>query len=160
MATANPQIDYVAELLSVTKTYRAVSPQARYNTIRQRLDQAEIGATKLVSIVSAVEGLARSVAVHNKAPNESSVVSLYASYCSRAPTTLVEEVFKFYRAGSPSTYFKDDTWPLFRHAVNYRNLVVHECTYLGQDKYPSLIDASFGVLESVATLAGLRAQRT
>jgi hypothetical protein len=160
MSTSNPTVDYVAELLALTKVYRAVSPQVRYNTIRQRLAVPEIGATKLISVVSAVEGLARSIAVHNKAPRPAAAVTLYASYCSRAPTTIVEEVFKFYRVASPSTYFTDDTWSLFRHAVNYRNLVVHECTYLGQDKYPLLIDASLEVLDSLATLAGLRAKRT
>jgi hypothetical protein len=49
---------------------------------------------------------------------------------------------------------------LFGYAVDYRNLLAHECTYLGLDKFPSLIEACEAVLEKLARLGGLNAKRT
>jgi hypothetical protein len=156
MVVASPDSDFVVKLINLTRAYRTVSPQFRYNTIRKRLAQEEIGATKLITVVSAVEGLARSIAVHNKVSTEALVADLYLKYRNRSPVALVEEVFKFYCAGSPSNYFQDDTWKYFRHAVDYRNLVVHECTYLGQDNYLPLIEATFNILDALVKLADLK----
>jgi hypothetical protein len=156
MVVASPDSDFVDKLINLTRAYRTVSPQFRYNTIRKRLAQEEIGATKLITVVSAVEGLARSIAVHNKAATEALVAALYLKYRYRSPVALVEEVFKFYCADPPPVYFQDDTWKHFRHAVDYRNLVVHECTYLGQDNYLPLIGAAFKILEVLVKLAALK----
>ena len=156
MTIANPTVDYVADLLVLRQTYLSGSPQARYNVIQQRLQQTEIGPTRLVTVVSAVEGLARSIAMTRRAGKMSTPHDLYSSYKDRAANTLVEEVLVLHGQSKPSEYFSEDTWALFRHAVNYRNLIAHECTYLGQDKYPSLIAASEEVLYAIVKLANLR----
>lgn len=155
MPVANPTVEYVAELLQLRETYATVPPQSRYNVILKRLEAKEIGPSRLVTVVSAVEALARSIIVHRQCPNKTEALGVYAAQKDKAATTLVEEVLKSYGKSPASAYFSEDTWPLFRHAVNYRNLVVHECTYLGQDKYPSLISASLDVLNALASLSGL-----
>lgn len=43
----------------------------------------------------------------------------------------------------------------FLLAVEFRNLVVHDATYLGGDKFPELIRACAEVLFALATLSGL-----
>ena len=159
MTVANPTVDYVADLLTLRKTYLSSSPQARYNVIQKRLQQNEIGPTRLVTLVSAVEGLARSIAMSCRAAKMSAPRDLYSSYKDRAANTLVEEVLEMHGHSKPSEYFSEDTWVLFRHAVNYRNLIAHECTYLGQDKYPSLIAASEEVLHAIVKLANLRTRQ-
>ena len=68
----------------------------------------------------------------------------------------MKEVLNRHGHLDPQTYFKEDTWSLFLSAVGFRNLIVHECTYLGQDKYPSLIQASEDILTSLIILGGLR----
>ena len=155
MSIVNPTIDYVAELHRLRETYATVPPQSRYNVILKRLEAEEIGPTRLITVVSAVEALARSIVVHRHRPNNTEALRVYAVQKDKAATTLIEEVLKSYGMGPASTHFSEDTWPLFRHAVNYRNLVVHECTYLGQDKYPSLISASYEVLDELASISGL-----
>jgi hypothetical protein len=63
MTRLNPQVDYAAELQSLRDTYVCGPPQARLTTIRQRLDRDDSGAARLVTAVSAVEALARSLAM-------------------------------------------------------------------------------------------------
>jgi hypothetical protein len=84
---------------------------------------------------------------------------LYRKYKHRDPVPLVEEVLRVHQHSDPSAYFAGDTWTLFKHAVEFRNLVVHECTYLGQDKYPSLIEAAEEVLAALVKLGRLREPR-
>jgi hypothetical protein len=139
MAFANPHVDYAAELRGLRETYAYAFPQSRLNVIHERLRPDEIGPARLVTVVSAVEALARSLAIHARARSKREVAELYAKYKHRAPVSLVEEVLHAHRHPDPSAYFAEDTWVLFKHAVEFRNLIVHECTYLGQDKYPSLI---------------------
>lgn len=64
-------------------------------------------------------------------------------------------MLKLHKFDDPAVYFIGDTWQLFGHAVEFRNLVVHESTYLGQDKYPSLVEASEKVLSALIKLGGL-----
>lgn len=59
-----------------------------------------------------------------------------------------------YLRGAPSGL------PFQLDAVDYRNLLAHECTYLGLDKFPSLIDGCEEILEKLVELAGLVAKRT
>lgn len=154
MALANPYINYVDELKNLRDVYVSVPPRARLNVIRRRLAQPEIGPTRLVTIVSAVEALARSIAVHARNTAEAEIGSTYATYRYKDPKMLVAEALKLHNFGDPAVYFISDTWLLFGYAVDFRNLVVHECTYLGQDKYPSLIEASEEVLSAMIKLVG------
>lgn len=156
MTYANPTLDYATELSDLRSLYVSVHPQSRLNVIRQRLAKSEIGPTRLVTIVSAVEALARSLAVHASVKQGLEIASVYDSYRYEKPEALVKEVLNRYGDIEPQTYFKEDTWSLFLSAVGFRNLIVHECTYLGQDKYPSLIQASEDILTSLIILGGLR----
>ncbi len=56
---------------------------------------------------------------------------------------------------SPSDFFGLDTWRKFGYAVSYRKMLVHDCTYLGQDKYPNLHQACQQVLQELSGLADL-----
>lgn len=154
MALANPCINYVDELNNLRDVYVSVPPRARLNVIRRRLAQPEIGPTRLVTIVSAVEALARSIAVRARNIDGTEISIIYATYRYKDPKVLVAEVLKLHDFSEPAIYFMSDTWLLFGHAVDFRNLVVHECTYLGQDKYPSLIEASEEVLSAMIELVG------
>src|SRR5690348_12822730 len=51
---------------------------------------------------------------------------------------------------SPSDFFGEDTWRKFGYAVSFRNMLVHECTYLGQDKFPHLSQACQCVLQRLS----------
>lgn len=79
MSSANPTVEYASELLQLRKTYAAVPPQSRYNVILKRLEAEEIGPTRLVTIVSGVEALARSIIVHKDRQNKTEVLLVYTA---------------------------------------------------------------------------------
>lgn len=160
MAHAAHGIDYVAELLKIRDTYAILTPRQRLSVIRQRLDDHHFGPNRLVTSVSAVEALARSLAMHHCARSKADLKKLYSKYRDRLPKTLVAEYLKARGIGDPTSFFGEDNWKLFGYAVEYRNLVAHECTYLGLDKFPSLIEACEAVLEKLSQLGGLGAKRT
>lgn len=155
MVLANASVDYVAERLKLRSIYVNSHPKQRLVVIRQRLAQPEIGATKLVTAVSAVEALARSLVVHSSTKSPADIDRIYSKVRNRAPEALVQDVFNTFQKGAAADHFHEDTWPLFCEAVNFRNQVVHECTYLGQDKYPSLVAATLEVLEELVSIGAL-----
>ena len=158
MASVNPSVDYKSELASIRETYVLSTPQARLNVIKRRLNELEIGAVKLVTIVSGIEALVRSLIVHLKAQNKTEIQQAYEKHRNQKPELLVEEYLKHYGYNDCSSFYQDDTWILFQYAVNFRNLIVHECTYLGRDKYSSLISACEEVLDSLVKLGKLTAR--
>ena len=155
MVQARSDIDYVEELLQLRDVYVNVHPQARLGVIRKRLAANEIGPAKLITVVSAVEALARSLMLHRACSRDESPASVYPRFKPKEADQLVEQFLATANIQDPARHFAEDTWQLFRYAVNYRNLLVHECTYLGQDKYPSLIAACDEVLDSLVHLGGL-----
>jgi hypothetical protein len=80
----------------------------------------------------------------------------YETYQRASPVTLVEQVLRLHKVPDPSTHFAEDTWLLFKYSVEFRHFIVHECTYLGQDKSPSLHQATEEVLRELKKLGGLR----
>ena len=156
MVRAAAGIDYVAELLSIRDNYVTATPRQRLSIIRQRLEDHHFGPNRLVTAVSAVEALARTLAMHHKAKTRSQLKSLYGRYKDRSPKTLVQEYLAAQGVTDPTAFFQEDTWRLFGYAVEYRNLLAHECTYLGLDKFPTLIEACEEVLNALAKLGKVR----
>jgi hypothetical protein len=157
---AVPGIDYVAELATIRANYVTATPRQRLAVIRQRLDDTHFGPNRLVTAVSAVEALARSLSMHAKAKSKAELSMLYPKYRDRSPKALVREYLELNGVGDPKAFFAEDTWLLFGYAVEYRNLLAHECTYLGLAKFPSLIDACSEVLARLAKLGRVREPRT
>jgi hypothetical protein len=160
MIWAAKDIDYVAELLSVRSTYVGMSARQRLAIIRLRLADHHFGANRLVTSVSAVEALARSLAMGLKAKSKAELGAIYSKYKDRAPKTLVAEYFAARGVTNLSGHLGQDTWRLFGYAVDYRNMLAHECTYLGQDKFPSLIEACEEVLSALVKLGRVPEPRT
>jgi hypothetical protein len=145
------------ELEELRKTHATSRPAARLGVIRQRLARAEtdVGPTRLVTAVSAVEALARSLVVHAPGRPASTAHFRYQQVRLKPPLDRVEEALRLYGAAPAVELYGGETWQFFELAHKYRNLVVHECTYLGQDKYPVLISASHRVLEGLVEAGGL-----
>ncbi|MDB5947632.1 MAG: hypothetical protein JWQ33_2658 [Ramlibacter sp.] len=151
------ELNLTQELAHLRTTYAVSSPAARLRVIKQRLTraEAEAGPSRLVTVVSAVEALARSLVVHSSGRPANTAAMRYTQVRHAGPVELVEEVLRLRGAPAAATYFAGETWTLFELANQYRNLVVHECTYLGHDRYPALISAAEGVFHSLVELAGL-----
>jgi hypothetical protein len=147
--------DYLAELESIRSAYISSMPKQRLNVISQRLQNPTHGPNLLVTHVSALEALARSLAMNAKASTKAKLVSIYPKYRDREAKSLVIEYLASQGHPKPSEFFGPDIWRKFGYAVSYRNMLVHECTYLGQDKYPYLIEACQVVQDKLCILAKL-----
>jgi hypothetical protein len=160
MTRAAKGVDYEAELLSIRENYVCATPRQRLSVIRQRLEDHHFGPNRLVTAVSAVEALARALAMNHRCKSKTELNKLYPQYRNRPPKPLVKEYLLAKGISDPDTYFGEDTWRLFGYAIDYRNLLAHECTYLGLDKFPSLIDACNEILDSLAKLGRVREKQT
>jgi hypothetical protein len=139
------------------RAYATAAPAARLRVIKQRLASAhgEMGSARLVTVVSAVEALARSLVVHAAGRPPSTAEMRHRQFRNSGPVELVQEVLRLRGAGSGLQHFERDEWELFEAATLYRDLIVHECTFIGQDRLPHLIAASEAVLRGLVELAGL-----
>lgn len=110
----------------------------------------------LVTRVSGIEALARSLVMNTKAKTKEELRQVYGRYRSREAYTLVEEYLKIKGKDKPTVVFGEANWKLFKLAVNYRNLLAHECTYLANYKFAPLEDACLQVLQKLASIAKLK----
>lgn len=160
MARLAHDIDYIALLHKLRDSYIRAYPRQRLHVIRQRLEDRHFGPNRLVTTVSAVEAYARSLALHRRAKTRADLTNLYPKYRDTPPKALVAEYLKGRGIDDPTSFFGEDNWKLFGYAVEYRNLLTHECTYLGLDVFPSLIDACEAVLDKLADPASFHEKRT
>ena len=139
------------------RAYATATPAARLRVIKQRLAGAhgEPGSTRMVTMVSAVEALARSLVVHSAGRPASTAEMRHRQFRTSGPVELVEEVLRLRAAPRGEAHFGRDTWELFEVAARYRDLIVHECTHVGPDRHPYLIAACDTVLRNLIELAGL-----
>jgi hypothetical protein len=155
MARARPDIDYEKTLLDLREDYVAATPGQRLHVIRLRLEDHHFGPNRLVTAVSAVEALARCLLIEREAKVKADRAKIYPKYKRCTPQTLGRAYLKNRGIADPGAFFEEDNWRLFGYAVEYRHLLVHECTYLGQDKFPSLIAACTAILEKLVNLGGV-----
>jgi hypothetical protein len=149
-------VDYEGDLAAVRAGYITLSPAQRMKIIGDRIaDDRYNGPNKLVTMVSAVEGFSRGLVVQHSVSTRERMHRRYGKFRFCGPDFLVEKSLKLYGQSAASGYFGQDTWTLFLLAVEFRNLVVHDATYLGGDKFPELIPACTEVLFALATLSGV-----
>ena len=145
------------ELEQLRKTYATGRPAARLAAIRQRLSRAasEGSAARIVTAVSAVETLARSLVVHAPGRPASSAHFRYQQVRSHTPLELVEEALRLHGAAVAMQQYGEETWQLFELAQQYRDLVIHECAHPAQEHHAALIAACQRVLEGLVVAGGL-----
>lgn len=149
-------MDYKKHLIELREAYVKASPQMRLNVALQRIKNPTCGANQIIQIVSAVEGFARSLAVHrNNLITGEEIDAAYKKLKSKGPKQIIEyicEIEKLNRAD----LFPEEQWELFEYAIKYRNLLIHECTFLGQDKFPQLIDSTLYIFEKLREIYKLK----
>jgi hypothetical protein len=147
--------EFRAELAAIRRSYVEATPKQRLSIAKQRIRYPEHGPNVLVANVSAVEGFARCLAMHCHAKTKAELSVLYPKYRFKSAEELIGEYLSARGLGEPRAFFGGDAWELFQVAVEFRNLLAHECTYLGQDKSPALVDACQSVLSALAESHGL-----
>jgi hypothetical protein len=146
-----------SHLAELRRAYVEALPKQRLSVAVQRIKNPHHDPNLLIAYVSAIEGFARSLCIHQRGRTKEELSAAYKEYERRGPQSLVGEYWAAKALPSPRERFGADTWELFTYAVEYRNLLAHECTYLGQDRSPGLIDACRKVLQTLANDAGLSA---
>ncbi|MGZ5179710.1 MAG: hypothetical protein ACXWC6_03190 [Ramlibacter sp.] len=144
-------------LIQLRRVYAQSKPAVRLAAIRLRLASAkeDSGPTRLITTVSAVEALARSLVVHAPGRPASTAHFRYQQVRQKTALELVEEVLRLYGAKPAADHFGEETYRCFALADQYRDLVVHECTYPGHEKSQQLIEACERVLDGMVSTAGL-----
>jgi hypothetical protein len=147
--------EYDEHLELLRRLYVEATPRQRLHIAEQRIQNPEHGPNQLVTSVAAVEGFARSLAMHCHANSQAALSEIYPKFRFKGPEELIEEFLKGSNRGAPASFFDAEDWRLFKYAVRYRNVLAHECTYLGQDTFPELVSACYRVLSALATTQGL-----
>ena len=156
VAVSSDAIPELAErLLRLRDQYITATPSQRLAKARQRIGNVHSYPNQLVTHVSAVEGFARTLLMHERARTKEELRAIYPKYKNREAHTLVAEYLAAKGCPDPAACIGTDEWQQFRHAVNYRNLLVHECTYLGLEKFDLLVNGCNAVLTKLAHLSGL-----
>jgi hypothetical protein len=149
--------DIEKHIVDLRRDYVEAFPRQRLRVAKQRINNPHHDPNRLIAYVSAIEGFARSLCLHQRGRTKEELSALYPEYERRGPQALIGEYLTAKNLGAPRDHFGADTWKLFGYAVDYRNLLAHECTYLGQDRSPQLIEACRNVLQTLARDEGLNA---
>lgn len=149
-------MNYREHLEALRKDYIEATPSQRVHVASQRINNPDHGPNLIVAYVSAIEGFARSLAMHQEGHTKSELSAIYPKYRNMSAEKLIELYLQKKINLAPHAYFGNEIWEKVGFAIGYRNLLAHECTYLGQDKYPDLIDACKQVLKKLITLEGLQ----
>ena len=125
----------------------------------ERLRHPSAYPNLLVSRIAGIEALARSLMMHTEATTKNDLRNIYKKYRYRKTHTLVADYCR-YRSKEPADYFGPREWRLFKLAVQYRNLLIHECTFLGHQKFTPLEDACATVFQKLVSLARIKLKAT
>ena len=153
--SAKSDTEYEQHLADLRRLYVESTPRQRLHLATQRIQNPEHGPNRLVTSVAAVEGFARSLAMHCHATSKTNLSEIYPRFRFKGPEELIEEFLRFGNRGAPNDFFASGDWRLFKFAVQYRNVLTHECTYLGQDTFPELIFACYRVLSALSATQNL-----
>lgn len=131
------------------------TPRQRLKVALDRLSFPDHEPNLLITRVSSVEALARSLLVHHVASRGEPISIVYERYRLINPEKLLENYLSATVKKSPCEYFGNECWKSFQDAVQYRHLLVHECTYIDPAVARPLIDSCRNILLEIAKLAQL-----
>jgi hypothetical protein len=131
----------------------------RYSVAMQRIDNPSLGPSLLVNVVSALEGFARAVAMRVLVGKGVSLEQAYRCLKHLGALELIaDHVCPAYKI-TPEEAFGPHVWSQLPQAIKFRNLLIHEATYLNGNTCKRLIAASRHTLEELAELSGVAGRR-
>lgn len=147
---------YEEHLKNLRKLYYEAFSEQRLHVGKQRIENPDHRLNQIVTYVSAIEGLLRSLVLWDETAAGKSSQKTYEKYEHYG----FKKLFSIYleqRSTQSKDIITDDIYRLVEYAVKYRSLILaHECTNLGQDKYLDLIDACETFLHNLAKHAGIK----
>jgi hypothetical protein len=134
--------------------YIRANPRQRYRVALDRIEGPELGPSLFVNVMSALEGFARTVAVHAQVEKGEPVEAAYSRLRNVGPIQLIaDHICPAYRM-TPAELFAAADWASLPDAVKFRNLLVHEATFLNGGTSRALIEAARRILDRLAKLSG------
>jgi hypothetical protein len=147
-------MNYEQHLKQLRKLYYESFPRQRVHIAKQRIRNPAHGPNLIVTYVSAIEGVLRSLVVWKETTSDRPKPETYERYKNYG----VNKRYKRYLAQcniETEKIIAPEKYRLVGYAVEYRNLLAHECTYLGQATYSDLIEACNEFLSSLCGHAGI-----
>ena len=149
-------MNYEEHLKNLRKLYYESFPEQHLHVGEQGIESPDHRPNQIVTYVSAIEGLLRSLVLWNETATGKSSQITHEKY----EHYRFKKLFSIYleqRSTQSKDIITDDIYRLVEYAVKYRSLILaHECTNLGQDKYHDLIDACEAFLHNLAKHAGIK----
>lgn len=128
----------------------------RYAVAASRIDNPDDGPNQVVAAVAALEGFARAIAVKALRNNGTSLEAAYEKVRWAKPIDLVEKHALPALGTTANDAFGAEHWELLPAAIDFRNLLVHEATYLHGGMCQKLVDATVHVFDRLAELSGAK----
>jgi len=138
---ANDDAYFKAHLARLRDSYTRFAPAQRFRIARERMNRLDAPANELIAVVSAAEGIARSLVVTERMRGGQKFDAVYKAVKLHPGTSLVKAIATT-RGTTPEALVGRETWRLFGWACEYRNLLIHEATMLNQ------IDASWLIVSA------------
>lgn len=140
-ANAPDDVYYESHLARLRKSYVSGTPAQRAGIARQRMDNPGVTANMLITCVSAVEGLSRSLVIEGLVLDGMEHRDAYDTTWRMSPPDMVSAIARS-RGQNPETLVDADVCRLFVWGVKYRHLLIHEATFLNENDGSWLIDAT------------------
>lgn len=148
------------ELESLRDLYITATPRQRRNIIEQRINNPKALPNLFVTRIAAIESLARTLVMNSQAKTKTELREIYQNkYRFRKVENMIREYLRINGFGAAPDVFGEESWKVFRIAVEYRNLLVHECTYLASQKFEPMNQAIEHVLNTLTKLAKLKVKK-
>jgi len=134
--------------------YVRATLRQRYSVAKARIDNPDHGPNRVVAAIAALEGFTRAVAVKAELESGTPLELAYEKLRWTKPLELLESYVLPALHTTPAEVFDPAMWKLLPEAIEFRNLLVHEATYLHGGTCEQLVDAAVHVLERIAQLTG------
>jgi len=136
------------------RLYIRATPRQRYKVAIERITNAASGPSLLVTVMSALEGFARCVAVRGMMRDGHTFDGAYGRLRNLGPVELIADYICAPSHIAPQELCGTLAWAQLPEAVSFRNLLVHEATYLHGGTCKRLTSAARHILDTLAKREG------
>ncbi len=139
-------------LIKLRRSYIEASFTQRYHVAKQRVENPACWPNQVCNYVSALEGISRALAIEYLVQDEKGLNVAYAEVARKTAAQIIEQFICPKILKTPQELLGDH-WEIVQYAEKYRNLLIHESTFLRQGYAVQLVD---GCKEAMKKLEALR----
>lgn len=143
---------YENHLKELRESYVNASFKQRLKVVQDRINYPDCSANRLISLVSSIEGLSRTICLDILETQGESRLDIYKKVKFLNPNELIVDYIFPAINKSAEDLFGHDIWEVFLYAVKYRNLLIHEGTFLRQNYASELIDVCTIIFQKLTEL--------